>query len=321
MYDRATSPKRGGVRFVDTAQKAVADRIVADHRSPDQLASDAFEQLLKLGTAADPDFMLGSGAPRDPGHCTRQAVEIGVGLVRIEGQAAPISMGSLERIACSGVVNTVIFDENLQALDLGREQRLFSSKQREALSVKWGGCAAPGCERPPSWTEAHHIVFWTRDKGKTNVADGILIVQTPPPAVPQQRVGNQTQRSGRLLADPTEITRPGPDANTAPTKGRQHARPAQRGDTAARAGAGTGTATRRNRLVGARQFGIRFGAGTGTGGRGSLCGGDLGILDLRIRRCGLTRSRRARSAARSLFDRVGGVPDAVVLAERPGETG
>ena len=175
IFDRSTSPKRGGVRFVDGAQKALAEQILADERTPDQLASDAFEQLLKLGTAADPNFMLGSGAPVIRLTTTRRAVEAGAGLVRIEGQAAPISLRALERIACSGIVKTIIFDENLVPLDLGREQRLYNASQREALSVKWGGCAAPGCDRPPSWCEAHHIVFWARDHGKTNVADGILL--------------------------------------------------------------------------------------------------------------------------------------------------
>lgn len=31
-----------------------------------------------------------------------------------------------------------------------------------------------GCERPPSWTEAHHVKFWKRDKGKTDISNGIL---------------------------------------------------------------------------------------------------------------------------------------------------
>ena len=31
----------------------------------------------------------------------------------------------------------------------------------------WGGCPINGCDRPPSWTEAHHIDQWERDHGKT----------------------------------------------------------------------------------------------------------------------------------------------------------
>ena len=80
VFDRATSPKRGGVRFVDPAQKALAGPILEDDRTTDQLASDAFEHLLKLGTATNPDFMLGSGAPVIRVTTTRRAVEIGVGL-------------------------------------------------------------------------------------------------------------------------------------------------------------------------------------------------------------------------------------------------
>ena len=34
---------------------------------------------------------------------------------------------------------------------------------------------APGCDRPPSWTEAHHIQHWARDGGRTDIADGILL--------------------------------------------------------------------------------------------------------------------------------------------------
>ena len=34
---------------------------------------------------------------------------------------------------------------------------------------------APGCDRPPSWTEAHHVKHWARDGGKTDIANGILL--------------------------------------------------------------------------------------------------------------------------------------------------
>ena len=31
------------------------------------------------------------------------------------------------------------------------------------------------CEAPPSMTEAHHIRFWKRDDGRTDLRDGILL--------------------------------------------------------------------------------------------------------------------------------------------------
>jgi hypothetical protein len=175
LYDRATSPKLGGVRFADPRRQTSADAILRDGRTPEQLASDDFEQLLKLGAAANPDFLLGSGAPVIRITTTRNAIQSGRGLARIDGQTTPVSIQTVARMACEGIEKPVIFDETGKALDFGREQRFFTRRQREALALMWGGCAAPGCDRPPSWCEAHHIVFWARDGGKTDLDDGILL--------------------------------------------------------------------------------------------------------------------------------------------------
>jgi hypothetical protein len=175
LYDRATSPKLGGVRFADADRQASADEILGDERTPEQLASDDFEQLLKLGASTDPHFLLGSGAPVIRITTTRDAIKTGRGLARIEGQAAQMSISTVKRMECEGAEKAVIFDETGKALDVGREQRFFTKRQREALAVLWGGCAAPGCDRPPSWCEAHHIVFWARDGGGTDLDEGILL--------------------------------------------------------------------------------------------------------------------------------------------------
>lgn len=175
LYDRTTSPKLGGVRFVDPEREALADSILKDDRTPEQLASDGFEQLLKLGADANPEFLLGSGAPVIRLTATKSAFERGKGIARIEGEVAPVSIATAHRLSCESGMTGLIFGENGETLDFGREQRFFTRRQREALAVKWGGCAAPGCDRPPSYCEAHHIVFWARDGGKTDIADGILL--------------------------------------------------------------------------------------------------------------------------------------------------
>src|SRR5690606_21726475 len=53
LYNRATSPKRGGPRFVDPARQRAAAAIALDPRTPEQLASDVFLDLLRAGTAVD----------------------------------------------------------------------------------------------------------------------------------------------------------------------------------------------------------------------------------------------------------------------------
>ena len=173
VFHRAVSPKLKTVRFFDPTEKAKADKILSDDRTPAQLGFDAFMQLLLLGADANPDFLIGSGAPQIRVTTTLKSLQSGDGIVRVEGHSALFSMRTLKRLECSGGVTALIFDENLQPLDVGREQRLFTSAQRTALAVKWGGCAV--CNAPVSWTEAHHIDEWAAEDGKTNVADGILL--------------------------------------------------------------------------------------------------------------------------------------------------
>jgi hypothetical protein len=173
LYDRATSPRRGGPRFRGELE-AQAERILADARTTEQLASDVFLELLRHGSDADDSQLLGSGAPSVRVLVTATALESGVGHGRLEGQPDPVSIQTVQRLECSGSMLPILFDSG-QPLDVGREQRLFTYRQRITLAARDGGCRIVGCDRPPSWTEAHHIRHWARDGGRTDVADGILL--------------------------------------------------------------------------------------------------------------------------------------------------
>ena len=173
-YDRATSPRRGGPRFVDAETVHLAERIANDTRTTEQLASDTFAELLSQGAAADSSQLLGSGAPSIRVLVTDSAFRNRNGHGRIEGQPDPISIETIERLACEGILTEIIFDGS-SALDVGREHRLYTRKQRIALAARDGGCMFGDCDRPPAWCEAHHINHWVRDNGRTDVADGILM--------------------------------------------------------------------------------------------------------------------------------------------------
>ncbi|WP_104087843.1 DUF222 domain-containing protein [Cryobacterium sp. N19] len=62
-YDALTSPRRGGVRFVDPERAAWARSVKDDPRTVDQIAADSFTQLLKLGAEADPNTLFGGRRP------------------------------------------------------------------------------------------------------------------------------------------------------------------------------------------------------------------------------------------------------------------
>jgi hypothetical protein len=65
-------------------------------------------------------------------------------------------------MACDAVISRVVTDGPSQVLDVGRATPVPNPATRKALEVRDGGCVAPGCDRPPEWCDAHHIVHWTR---------------------------------------------------------------------------------------------------------------------------------------------------------------
>jgi hypothetical protein len=68
----------------------------------------------------------------------------------------------------------VLLDDAGIPVKLGRSKRLFPPTQRLAFTVRDKGCVFPGCDRPPSWCEAHHIVGWSRGGG-TDLTNGCLL--------------------------------------------------------------------------------------------------------------------------------------------------
>lgn len=173
LYDRATSPRRGGPRFV--TQEELAQSIVDDDRTTEQLASDVFLDLLRSGAGAESSQLLGSGAPSIRVLVTANDLAGRAGHGYLEGESDPISIETVERLLCTGNLTLITFDGDGQPLDVGREQRLYTRRQKVALAARDGGCLFPTCERPPSWTEAHHIKHWARDRGETNVNEGVLL--------------------------------------------------------------------------------------------------------------------------------------------------
>jgi hypothetical protein len=138
VYDTLTSPRRGGVRFVDDADRAWAEAISTDGRTTDQYVHDSFTQLLRIAVsseAGESRRIVGSRQPSVRILVTKTALDRGHGHGRIEGCDIPISLETVERIACESGTVQLDFDESGRPLDLGREQRLYSKRQRIALAA------------------------------------------------------------------------------------------------------------------------------------------------------------------------------------------
>jgi hypothetical protein len=175
IYDQLTSPRRGGPRMVDKAEQQRAETIERDPRSTDQLASDGFLQLLVIAVGTDPRQLIGVRNPAVRVLVNAETLASRTGHGRIEGHPDPIAIDTVERIACSNGIIPIHVDPHGQVVDVGREQRLFTRRQRIGLAARDGGCRWPDCQRPPGWTEAHHINHWKRDHGDTTLDNGILL--------------------------------------------------------------------------------------------------------------------------------------------------
>lgn len=180
LVDRATSPKRRTVQFSSPDDAEKAARIADDDRTPEQYASDALLHLLIAGADTDSSMMLGTGAPSVRVLVTARDLALGGGSGSLEpvvGQPSGtvVTLPTVQRLLCGGTQTPILIGSTGQPLDVGRSQRLFTVRQRIALAARDGGCRWPGCERPPSWCEAHHVDEWKRDGGRTDVDAGILL--------------------------------------------------------------------------------------------------------------------------------------------------
>jgi len=174
IRDAALRPRRGGPRFVDSAERERAADLTADPRTNDQLSYDLFMDVLRAGALADAETVFGT---RQAGVRIVQVVDpTGTSVsARTEDYGTPLPISAAERRACESGAVTISVDGFGNPLDVGREHRLFTPRQRIALSVRDGGCRWRGCDRPASYCEAHHIDEWHRDGGRTDIDRGILL--------------------------------------------------------------------------------------------------------------------------------------------------
>lgn len=170
----------GGPRFPGTTAKGEPiagsgeDVVVQEMRSADQILADGFSQIFLNGLRADSTVVAGSSRAAVCVIVEQEVLHTRTGSALLESNLSALSFGKLEENLCArGTVEILFKDDG--TLDVGREQRLFTSRQRTALGVRDGGCRFPGCERPPSWSEAHHIDQWARDHGRTDTENGILL--------------------------------------------------------------------------------------------------------------------------------------------------
>lgn len=182
VIDGRLDPERGAPLLVALDAMVKADlRAQQDECDPDavrrtmpQMRADALARLAEhaLGCAQRELPLDGATVVVRIGHA--ELVE-GVGCASIDGIATPISVATARRMAAGGGVISCVLGADSEILDWGRLKRLFTPAQKLALVERDGGCAM--CGAPPSHTKAHHLRWWARDAGPTDLSNGVLLCE------------------------------------------------------------------------------------------------------------------------------------------------
>jgi len=149
------------------------DQATAETRTIAQLNADALTDLARhaLGCAEVPTLRSVTVVVR----ADAEALAAGQGAASIDGIEQPVSLETVRELITTAGVSPMLVGRGEHPLRLGHSARLFTPAQKVALAERDGGCAWPGCHRPPSHTEAHHIRWWGRDTGATDLDNGILL--------------------------------------------------------------------------------------------------------------------------------------------------
>jgi hypothetical protein len=84
------------------------------------------------------------------------------------GDGRDLTPDALTRLCCDAVLQRVTLDEYGVPISVGRRYRTATDAQWTALRAVHDSCGWPGCTRPLSHCQAHHILPWNRG-GRTDL--------------------------------------------------------------------------------------------------------------------------------------------------------
>ena len=155
-------------------------RTEEDVRTPAQRRCDALAEVARqfldrgdrptvagerphLTVTVDASVLAGERAPNGPRVEVCELDNVG-----------PFSPETALRLACDSSVMRVVMSGESQPLDVGRRTPVVPAPMRRAVIVRDRRCRFPGCDRPHTWCDAHHIVHWARG-GPTSTSNLVLL--------------------------------------------------------------------------------------------------------------------------------------------------
>lgn len=100
--------------------------------------------------------------------------ESGEGHVSELDHIGPVDPAVARRVVCDAGIRRIVMAGRSEPLDVGRQTPVVSPSMRRAVIIRDRHCRFPGCDRPHTWCDAHHVVHWA-DGGPTAVPNLILL--------------------------------------------------------------------------------------------------------------------------------------------------
>jgi len=113
-----------------------------------------------------------------------------------------ISRIEAEVLRCDCNLHRLLLDGEGAVLDDGRATREWSPDLYNAIVLRDQGCRFPGCDRPASWCDVHHVRAWDADQGPTSIDNGVMLCRRH-----HRRLHRRDGTHAKLLPDGTfELT-------------------------------------------------------------------------------------------------------------------
>jgi hypothetical protein len=163
---------------VITALRAVMDSDVRsgggpDDRTADQRRADAMEHLCRFYLDSADRPIVGGERPHLTVLVDPETMQGRPGTSELT-DTGPIHPQMARMWACDASVTRVVMGPDSVPLDVGRSTPVVPPGMRKAVMARDRHCTFPGCRRPPSWTDVHHVRHWS-DGGATAVGNLTLL--------------------------------------------------------------------------------------------------------------------------------------------------
>jgi len=182
-----------------TALQAFMKPVKDDPRSYGQRNADALVELGRQGTGSKRD-----GAGPRPQLIIRASLDTLAGIKgapagELEG-GGTVPAETVQRIACDSAVSRITGQGELEH-ELSHASRTLPASTRRALEARDRHCVFPGCTRPLSWCDGHHLVWWTRG-GETALPNLAMLCRPHHRMVHEENWRLVRQKDGRFSAIP-----------------------------------------------------------------------------------------------------------------------